>query len=216
MLVALKQQVVTSLLGDSADGRVARKTLGRALHTVQDFFSHSSAIETGAGVPNFGETTLGRLPMNVATCTGTVLNPGTTLIPGAGLTSGYFQIPLCSPPAGKCRHGVDFICPTGLNKDSPGRTGYEAAHADALTATENFVNGILNDSRIAGNARAIKRLMDIRATLGAVIDAHQRHDNAQTPGRNRRTRRRSRRHTDGLERRPGLYRADTFCWELAS
>lgn len=171
MLVALKEQVITSLLGDSADGRAARQTLGRALHTVQDFFAHSSAVETGFGIPDFGETVLGQLPMNVATCTGTVLNPGTTLIlPAPGLTSGYFQEPLCDPPAGKCRHGLDFVCPDGLNKDSPSRPGYGTAYADAHTTTTNFANAILDDGRISGNAKAIKRLMDIRATLGMVID----------------------------------------------
>jgi hypothetical protein len=172
MLVTLKEQVISALLGDSADGRAARQTLGRALHTAQDFFAHSSAVDTGSGIPNFGEATLGRLPMNVATCTGTVANPGTTLIlPAPGLTSGYFQGPqLCNPPAGKCRHGLDFVCPDGLNKDSAGRPGYGAARADALTATTNFVNAVLDDGRIAGNAKTIKRLMDIRATLGMVID----------------------------------------------
>ncbi len=170
LLVALKQQVIASLQGDSADGRTARQTLGRALHTVQDFFSHSNAVESGAGVPNFGEATLVRLPANAATCTGTLLNPGTTLIPGAGLTSGYFRIPLCGPPAGKCRHGVPFVCPDGINKDGPDRAGYGAARAEAATATTNFVDAILDAPGVAGNAKAIKRLMDIRATLGAVID----------------------------------------------
>ena len=170
MLVTLKEQVITSLLGDSADGSAARKTLGRALHTTQDFFAHSSAVETGFGIPNFGVTVLGKLPMNVATCTGTFLSPGTTLIlPSAGLTTGYFQAPLCDPPAGKCRHGF-ITCPAGLNKDEPGRDGYPQAHANAILASTAFVKAILDDSRIAGNAKAIKRLMDIRATLGMVID----------------------------------------------
>ncbi|MDP3670565.1 MAG: hypothetical protein WA191_02130 [Telluria sp.] len=162
----LKEQVISSATG--GNGKAARKALGGALHTIQDFFAHSNQPDQGLAIPNFGTATLTAVAANVATCNGTFLNPGSTLLPGAALTTGYFKIPLCDPPAGKCKHGLG-ICP-GIAKDADAHPFHGAAFGSAVTASKNFIMSILNDSRMTSDPKAIKRLMDIRPMIGAVID----------------------------------------------
>ncbi len=169
-LTNLKASVITKITASSPDGASARKDLGGALHTLQDFYAHSNWVELGNGSidSRLGRSTYGGLPLSVATCpanSGTLGGSGLT-----SLTSGYFKIPLCDPPTGKCRHGIPFVCPSGLNKDEPSRTGYTSARALAVQASQDFLNQILDASGVAGNAKAIKGIMDIRSTLGMVID----------------------------------------------
>src|SRR5207249_2825028 len=116
-----------------------------------------------------GVSTFSGLDINTATCPS---DPST--LGGAGLTSitsGWFKVPLCAPPTDKCRHGVDVVCPTGLNKDRPGRPNYDAAYNLAVMATTAYVDQILNDSSVAGNAKAIRALFGLKGSmLGMVID----------------------------------------------
>ncbi len=165
-IVALKEQVISSATG--GNGKAARQALGGALHTLQDFFAHSNQADQGLPIPNFGSAVLTALPSNVAACTGSFLNPGSVLLPGAGLTTGYFTIPLCNPPNGKCKHGLG-ICP-GIAKDADSHPLHNAAYGSAVSASKSFIAAILSDPRMASDARAVKRLMDIRPMIGAVID----------------------------------------------
>lgn len=174
-LTALRASIISKITASSPDGASARKDLGGALHTLQDFYAHSNWVELGNGGidTRLGRSTYGGLALSVATCPS---NPGA--LGGSGLTnltSGWFKIPLCVPPAGKCRHGISlpFLpdpCPSGLNKDDSSRTGYPAARSLAVEASKDFLNQILDASGVAGNAKAIKALMDIKSTLGMVID----------------------------------------------
>jgi hypothetical protein len=169
-LTSLRANVISKITASSPDGASARKDLGGALHTLQDFYAHSNWVELGnAGIDSrLGRSTYGGLPLSVATCPS---NAGT--LGGSGLTSltsGWFKIPLCVPPTGKCRHGIPIACSSGLNKDDAGRTGYTAARSLAVDASKDFLNQILDASGVAGNAKAIKALMDIKSTLGMVID----------------------------------------------
>jgi hypothetical protein len=170
-LVDLKINVLQDLSGSSPDGKKARQHLGTALHTLQDFYAHSTRVELGQssfdgmlGVQSFVGPAA-----NVAVCPN---DAGVRA--GAGLTtvtSGYFQIPLCDPPAGKCRHGIPIACSAGLNKDEPGRPNYQAAYDLALTQTQHYINDlILNDSSITNNGKAVRALMGITQTLGMVVD----------------------------------------------
>jgi hypothetical protein len=90
-----------------------------------------------------------------------------TVLGGEGLkqlTSGYFTFPsgVCDVKPGKCRHGLSlFNCPTGLNKDDQNRPGFDKARALAVESTKDFLNQIFSDSRVAGNAKAIKLLLGI-------------------------------------------------------
>src|SRR5262245_24283042 len=51
-LVTLLNEVITALGNDNAEG--ARSKLGQALHTLQDFYSHSNWVELGNGGPHPG------------------------------------------------------------------------------------------------------------------------------------------------------------------
>ncbi len=164
----LKEAAINSAIGENSSGLEARKNIGRALHTIQDYFSHTNHVENSADIPTFGQDVLSSVGSGTETCTGTFLNPGSELIPGVGSTSGYFKIPLCNPPSGKCRHGL-IICP-GINKDSPSNDFHDEAFTDANLASRDFVESILNDPRIANNIEAIKAIMDIGGTLGFIID----------------------------------------------
>jgi heterokaryon incompatibility protein Het-C len=63
----IKTQIITKLTAENPDGGEARKLLGQALHTVQDFYAHSNWVELG----NTGiNSALGRSVMS---------NPATTL-----------------------------------------------------------------------------------------------------------------------------------------
>jgi hypothetical protein len=173
-LLNLKESTIQKALAGDGDG--AREDFGGALHTLQDFYSHSNWVELGMTAI---ETRLGRevmqpLPIGEATCGGDFA----TLV-GAGLTSettGYFPFPdPCAEglpdgtPDGKCRHGVEFFCPEGLNKDAPGRTGYEAARGIAVDATVDFANQVLDDPRLAADPAALREFMGADARGGKVL-----------------------------------------------
>lgn len=169
-LMTQRQRVISSVTGSPADGSTGRKALGRALHSIQDFYSHSNWIEQGKGSPiaSFGTATTPNPPLTLAACPvdGNHLGPGG----GGGDTSGYYVgVFGCSTiPAGKCWHGnYTSSCP-GINKDKPAFTGHVAARGVAEQATANFVQGILDS--LAGNDKAIMALLDVRGTTAFIID----------------------------------------------
>jgi hypothetical protein len=166
----LKSQIVANVKADPPDGDEARKLLGQALHTLQDFYAHSNWVELGNSGIN---TDLGRNEMTdpAATLQACPTDSG-TLGPngGGGLTSAYYLGAAgCGPlpHPGKCYHGVRFNC-GGINKDEPGRAGHGAAVSVATAATKDYVEQVL--SEIAGNDRAVSALMDLKGTLGFIID----------------------------------------------
>ena len=167
-LVNLKERTIAKVIDEDPEESSARKDLGGALHTLQDFYAHSNWVELGHTSPNINNK-LGREEFSGArkdtpTCP---KDPGT--LAGAGLselTSGYFLfsgkvVPSCSVPDGKCRHGLPLACPTGINKDDDSRTGFSTARSLAVEATKEFLNHIFTDSRMAGNAKATKVLLGI-------------------------------------------------------
>jgi hypothetical protein len=169
-LVTLRQRVISSVTGSPADGSAARKALGRALHAIQDFYSHSNWIEQGKGSPValFGTGRAANPPAGLAACPvdGNNLGPSG----GGGDTSGYYIGLLgCGPiPAGKCWHGnYSSWCP-GINKDKPGFAGHGAARGVAEQATTNFVQGIIDT--LAGKDKALMALLDVRGTTAFIID----------------------------------------------
>jgi subtilisin-like proprotein convertase family protein len=184
-----KNAVLALVTGETPNGTEARKRLGNALHSLQDFYSHSNWVEifsAGGGHPDMGtggvNEAMGRRTFSAAgsataVCTSTVgyLYGDTTLIPGiAQITSGYFSIPrYCSNlPAGKCFHGVAEC--GGIHKDTPSETGHATAVTLARAATVDYLQQILTDPAIATgpNVKAIKALMGITGAppLAFVID----------------------------------------------
>jgi len=178
-LVDLKNQILKDLSGKSPNGAKAREHLGQAFHTLQDFYAHSNRVEANLSSldSKLGVSTFTGQTLTDQACPG---NPA--VLGGAGLTiatSGYFPLPSpCngSIPANKCRHGNDetfHVLDTcnGINKDSPSRPNFQAAHDLAMTATNRFVMElILSDSSITNNAKAVKALMGVSTTLGMVVD----------------------------------------------
>ena len=170
-LIALKNSVIQKSI--AGDGEGARTDFGGALHTLQDFYSHSNWVELGNTTI---ETQLGRfvmtpLPLGTATCG----DDFATLV-GAGLTdetTGYFPFPdpCAGPPdgtpAGKCRHGVEFFCPQGLNKDAPDRPRFTDAHRLAVLATVDYADQILD--ALEGNPAALATLMGTEAVGGRIL-----------------------------------------------
>jgi len=153
-------------------GKEARKELGEALHTLQDFYAHSNYVElVASGVaPNIVWDDI--LPNSVFRNP----DPGKqfcsrddpSLLVEYGkkeLTTGYF--PFKKDLAGKCAHGGAYLDPltSGIAKDSDSHAGYTAAFEAAKTATTDFVNiiikNILDDNTIKDKTAVIKSLMGI-------------------------------------------------------
>ena len=168
--VDLLHQVFWSLDAYSIDD--ARVALGKALHTIQDFYSHSNWVEMGNLKPHPG---LGRvdgamiyIPETQDSCTscGDPLpdaedkdcNDCDQNIIVMGLTSGYYpdEDRSALPNVAKCRHGGPWDSQgalprstDGINKDimdcdwsSHGPKYHRKAVELAILASEQFINDI--------------------------------------------------------------------------
>src|SRR6185503_4676343 len=58
-LINQRRRVISSVTASPADGRTGRQARGRALHSIQDFYSHSNWVEQGKSSPigSFGTGT---------------------------------------------------------------------------------------------------------------------------------------------------------------
>ena len=162
----IRNNVITILIGFN-DGTRARAEVGRAFHTLQDFYSHSNWVNI-PGNPLFNPL-LGRgiessLPLASQTCIDDFLDNTLAAAGLVSLTSGYFGD--AEPPANKCAHGI--LPFAGIHKDKPGRPSHVPARAAAVAGTRDFVNQILD--AIAGNDKALRAFMDVRPPIGFVID----------------------------------------------
>jgi hypothetical protein len=175
-LKSLKSQIVTKVTADPPDGDEARALLGQALHTLQDFYAHSNWIElANPGInTNLGRNTMADPATTLQACP---TDPN-TLGPngGGGLTSGYYignPFTGCGtlPHPGKCYHGNYSSSCKGINKDRSDQGGpgqHAAAKTVAEAATKDYVEQVL--SEIEGNDKAISALLDLKGTLGFIID----------------------------------------------
>ncbi|WP_162254450.1 VWA domain-containing protein [Pelomonas sp. Root1444] len=169
-IIDIKNTVISLLTAPTPDGDAARRQVGRALHTLQDFFAHSNWINISSGDPGLGTTVLSRLGPTQDTCERGFSTLGSGTLAGLGLsstTTGYFSLVL-APPEGKCNHGLGLD--PGIHKDEPSRTGHGAARAAAVNATEGLIRQILGAPGIAGNDRAIRAFLDVRGAVGFVVD----------------------------------------------
>lgn len=112
-LATLKQNVLDALRSDPINATGARDNLGSALHTIQDFYSHSNRAELGNGGanPDVGRPTpLALAGPGVTTCSG-FTDTGLTCanssnLAGSLLTSGYYGGEDRVKPGNlKCSHG---------------------------------------------------------------------------------------------------------------
>ncbi len=139
--------------------------LGRALHTLQDFYSHSNWVEMEQSTHNAELGILNLINPSDSDVFCTDNSSKLTELGKTKLTSGYWPggpFGGCEPiPAHKCYHG-SFTC-NGINKDKSTTSGYDSAYEFALDATQDYFKQIQvhspTDSFSYNNG-----------TLGVVID----------------------------------------------
>lgn len=183
----LLEQVVVKVKANDTSG--ARSSLGSALHTVQDFYSHTNWVELGNSGPS-GE--LGRpgsisniSPPAEATCIDAprfepCFKGNMTT---SKLTSGYYGGEDRSNPGWKCRHGGFFDQGPGrggINKDSGICIGVQdpgildSPHNDrnpaAATVATQATAQVFRDLRAKLSEREFKALLGIGPSLGFVVD----------------------------------------------
>ena len=156
------QQVGTAL--DACKRREALDSLGEALHTVQDVFSHSNSVDNGHAVD------LLNMVNGTAACSLPNFAPG-------GLVTGYFSAfgfltgnQCRGMPAGMC-------CHRDLNKDNTGAANggrHGAARTAAEGATGQYLGFVEADirSRFPGDraTQLLKMLKRKQRTVMFVID----------------------------------------------
>lgn len=195
-LIDLRDNII--FYAGEKSGLWLRTELGRALHTLQDFYAHSNWVNNPGPNKKSPNTDLGHKVINP---------PGTTetccqelwpdRLEGAGhskITTGYFPaefrkgwIPIkmrallnaWDVPTGKCAHGYsaykDNIPPVtlaaGINKDFPGRHFFGEARSVAVEATKVYIKGIIDELREDYPDYApIRKFLNVRGSLGFVID----------------------------------------------
>ncbi|XP_060942362.1 von Willebrand factor A domain-containing protein 7-like [Limanda limanda] len=165
----------------------ARKNVGRLLHSLQDFYSHSNWVEMGEQAPNSKLIKPGSLGKTAAksratcrSCNGNdcTINILEDILQNKILTSGYFEFsPGLSKPDGKCSHGgqldrTSSIDPTGgINKDeSDSEHGH--LHVKAANMAIDATRQLLEDIRLAAGDATFLQLMGINKgkALCFVID----------------------------------------------
>uniref|UniRef100_A0A8D3BK46 von Willebrand factor A domain-containing protein 7-like n=1 Tax=Scophthalmus maximus TaxID=52904 RepID=A0A8D3BK46_SCOMX len=163
----------------------ARKRLGKILHPLQDFYSHSNWVEMGNKLPNSNlirsNTAIGNIAAtdratcrncNGDNCRNNILED---ILREKILTSGYFNfLPLASKPEGKCSHGgavdqTSAIEPKGgINKDS-----FDASHGHLHTDAANMAiaatSQLLDDVRGAAGDRPFLQMMGISKGSGKAL-----------------------------------------------
>lgn len=145
--------------------REALEELGRALHTVQDVYSHSNSVDNVIPIPN-----LLNMANGAAACAPPAFAPG-------GLVTGYFNL-FGFLTGNQCR-GIpaNMCCHFDLNKDDPGVSN-GARHAPALAAaggaTQTYIQLLEQDFQARfgqDQARQLsKRLKRQQRTTFFVID----------------------------------------------
>jgi von Willebrand factor A domain-containing protein 7 len=172
----------------------AREALGQALHTIQDFYSHSNWVEQNPSSIYPGLGRMGLLPVAAAdavTCADCLSTSGcgnNLLTVAPTWTSGYFAvIDIFAKPLGKCSHGgskdiTRLEVPTGgINKDTSGSPHgllHDNAAALATAASKLFLTNLQSDAGITSDQ--VKRLffgptlvicIDTTGSMGDIIDA---------------------------------------------
>ncbi|RFP25999.1 hypothetical protein D0T25_02105 [Duganella sp. BJB488] len=190
-LATLKQNVLDALRSDPINATGARDNLGSALHTIQDFYSHSNWVEQGNSGAHPGVGRPGALPFAgpaTPTCAGFtdtgLFCANSSNLTGGLLTSGYYGgEDRVKPGAFKCSHGgpLDKSSPSsdplgyfreGINKDtlycdiSPHSGYHNTAASAAIAATQQFVEDIKAEITPA----QLKALLGAGPTLAFAID----------------------------------------------
>ncbi|MCC8669550.1 MULTISPECIES: pre-peptidase C-terminal domain-containing protein [Xanthomonas] len=188
-IIANLPKAGSNLPGDPA---LARKRLGRALHTIQDFYSHGNYVEQGNTAIK-AELGVSVLPNPNATAD-QCLDPNTLMNgTGSSVTTAYFVGELTDflpgfpgargcrtdlMPKNKCFHGNYTPTCQGINKDLDAvgaaeegvsmNPNHPEARRLAVEASKAFLKNLVAD--LAGNDRALAALFDVKGSLGFLID----------------------------------------------
>lgn len=179
------------------DLSAARNSFGKAMHTTQDFYSHSNWIEIGNTKPNdfigtgkqLGKYASRDMPTcmdcNSQTCRLSNILPN--ILREQWLTSGYFDLYSESKPNGKCSHGGKYdktIASTatgfGINKDEVaadhGKHHYIAAQVaydatlDKLNLMKSLVGSKMFGRFLGFNAATLAIVIDTTGSMGPYIE----------------------------------------------
>uniref|UniRef100_A0A673W202 von Willebrand factor A domain-containing protein 7-like n=1 Tax=Salmo trutta TaxID=8032 RepID=A0A673W202_SALTR len=155
----------------------ARETLGRVLHTLQDFYSHSNWVDLGYTEP-YANLIRPDLPLenladvktptcsdcaNGGFCSNSILP---NILNEKKLTSGYMGILSSAKPKGKCSHGgaADLTSSKaprgGISKDER-RSDNVALHTAAVTVATTATLQLLDDIRGAAGDNNYLRFMGV-------------------------------------------------------
>lgn len=176
-----KNDTLRALKESTPNGKSARKYIGQALHTIQDFYAHSNWVELNskgrAPLITWGETAPPN-PSNPSKSTQfcEILKPyQTTAQYDVELTSGYYPWDPQATPLIKCAHGQGFWetflgVPTtqGIAKDRG--DNYQKAKDAANVATLQFLTTISQADGIRDNVTRLRALLRGTPPLVFVID----------------------------------------------
>jgi hypothetical protein len=191
-LTTLKQNILDALRADPINSAGARENLGSALHTIQDFYSHSNWVEqaNGGAHPDVARpVSLNFAGPTQATCVGFTntgaLCANSSNLATSFLTSGYYGGEDRTKPVGvgKCSHGgpLDKSSPSsdplgiyreGINKDtrycdiSPHSAYHDTAARAAVAGTKQFIEDIKSEITV----KQLKALLGAGPTLAFAID----------------------------------------------
>jgi hypothetical protein len=155
-LIQLKEDIVTACTGSDPDPDSARRIFGKALHTLQQFYSHTNYVELGNTAI---ETDLGREIIddpdpNARMCSNGALSDfGET-----DLTSSYRKRFLHRVPNLKCSEG-------DLRKEGE---EFDRAKELALRATYDYLDQVVE--AFGGDQAALRRFADRDKAVIFVID----------------------------------------------
>ncbi len=151
----------------------ARQMLGRALHALQDFYSHSNWVDLGntSISTELVKGNIVTLKADEETC----MSDLTTLTKFglSDVTTGYYPNGETPTEIGKikCSHGDgDGEHDPGINKDATTRLNHNEARSLAIKATTQYVLSILMDSRIKLDLEALRKFMMVGGDMGFVVD----------------------------------------------
>jgi|GEM_PF-1511201 len=186
-LLNLMTRVILSLV--DLNGEDARKDLGRATHTLQDFYAHSNWVNFNPGPnhkdinPDLGLKLISPLSKEAATCIEEIIvddkmisfssltDEGTKSI-----TTGYFSLTQFLPK-NKCAHGGPLLSGlylSGINKDKSVCPFFREAKDLAIPATTDYINKVIAHIEasplIDDKEKAIKALFNADLSIAFVID----------------------------------------------
>jgi subtilisin-like proprotein convertase family protein len=182
-VTSFKSKVISMMQGAPSNRTIsqAQILLGRALHTIQDFYAHSNWVERNPTAPSTQVhptigvvgSPLNRPPRGTKTCQFCERNNcdqcDNILVPNAILTTGYYggDDGRSGKPNGKCAHGGKVA---GVRRDSAGDGSLSSGINKDTTNCDVSPREDLHDKARNFAVEATKKyLREIRSSIGSVF-----------------------------------------------